>query len=572
MFNVRTLLASLAGITDPKRILPTLGLFLLLAPSTTFGQGDPTPVVLQLRWHHQFQFAGYYMAKHLGYYDQVGLDVEIRPGGKDISPIEEVVSGRADFSIDGSGLLIEHARGTPIVAVAALFQRSPLRLLAKAGHGIERIQDLRNRRVMLLPQYRSLALIAMLQQVALLEDIVRVDSSADIQDLLLDRVDAFNAYNSNEPYVLENAGIDTVAFSPSDYGINFYSDVVFTRLSRHGDKGGLTKRFWDASRRGWIYALDHPEQAIDLIRRHYNPEKSSSHLRFEANAVRASIIPDMVEIGHMSETRWERIREQLAAMGLVPHDLDLGTFLHHERTQESADWEELQRYALSVTLVLAALLAIATLVMRKNIQLKDEVNERMQAENRSYYLATHDQLTGLPNRMLLIERLECCLARSRRRQQMPLLAFLDLDNFKALNDHDGHQAGDRLLVDIGSRVSRVIRSEDTFARMGGDEFVLLMEDIDPVDAGLRLERIMTQIRAASEAQESDVSVSASIGALIIDGAETASTDTVLKTADDLMYQVKNSTKNDYLTCRLSAATAPQEPPDHPVQVNQCRRV
>lgn len=105
------------------------------------------------------------MAKELGLYRDAGLDVEIRAGGKGISPVAEVLKGRADFGIDGSGLLVEHANGRHVVALAAIFQKSPLRLIARADGGIRKIADLAGLKVMLLPGFRSLALIAMLDQV-----------------------------------------------------------------------------------------------------------------------------------------------------------------------------------------------------------------------------------------------------------------------------------------------------------------------------------------------------------------------------------------------------------------------
>ncbi len=517
----------------------------LLSATTRAADGEVQRVVLQLRWHHQFQFAGYYIAKALGYYRAAGLDVEIRAGGKGISPVNEVMQGRADFGIDGSGLLVERANGRAVVAVAAIFQKSPLRLIARADRGIRRIDDLAGRRVMLLPGARSLALIAMLHQAELLQRIIRVDSSADIGDLIEGRTDAFNGYDSNEPYVLRQAGIDTVVFDPTSFGIQFYSDVLFTDAQTAASRAEMVAAFRAASLRGWLYALDNPERAIKLIRQDYAPDKSLSHLRFEAESVRESVMPDLVEIGHMSALRWAKIRDQLAELGLVPRDMPLREFVFRPPNL-ATDHHELQPYLIAAAIVLSFVFAVTAVVIRKNVQLQDEVDERLAAERRAQHLATHDYLTGLPNRLLLMDRLGGVLARARRRRTTPLIAFIDLDNFKQLNDRHGHERGDALLAEIAAQVSSMIREEDTFARMGGDEFVLVLDHMPLEGAGREAERLMLAVRSAAAAVHTDVPVTASVGMLSVRDPQGLTPDLALRTADNLMYEVKHASKDNFV--------------------------
>ena len=541
---------------DPKSTIAQSGRFyrpslstvvlltgLLLSPGFCTAEDSLRHIVLQLRWHHQFQFAGYYMAKELGLYRDAGLDVEIRAGGKGISPVAEVMEGRADFGIDGSGLLVERAQGRNVVVLAAIFQKSPLRLIARADHGIRRITDLAERKVMLLRGFRSLALVAMLDQVGLLDKIVRIDSSTEIHDLISGNVDAFNAYNSNEPYVLAQAGVRTVQFDPASYGIQFYSDVLFTDQQRGEKEPELMAAFRSASRRGWLAALDDPERAIRLIRDSYAADKTASHLRFEANAIRESVMADVVEIGHMSELRWEKIRDQLAGLGLVPANMPLGSFIYTP-PEDGLHWQDLQPYLLASALGLALVFATIAVVMRKNVQLQDEVAERIAAEQQANHLASHDYLTGLPNRMLLMDRLQGSLARARRHDKTPLLAFVDLDGFKQLNDRHGHECGDSLLVAVARQVTLMTRDEDTFARVGGDEFVLLIDHM-PIDhARKEAERLALAVSSANASLQTQIVVTASIGVLSIVDPHGLTPDQALRLSDDLMYEVKHATKND----------------------------
>lgn len=537
------------GQSTRLRLFVVVLLGLVLWPGLCAAENDLRHIVLQLRWHHQYQFAGYYMAKELGLYRDAGLDVEIRASGKGISPVAEVLEGRADFGIDGSGLLVERANGRKVVALAAIFQKSPLRLIARADGGIRKIADLAGRKVMLLPGFRSLALIAMLDQVGLLDKIVRVDSSADIDDLINGNVDAFNGYNSNEPYILEEKGIPAVLFDPAAYGIQFYNDVLFTGQQHAIRDPALVKAFRDASRRGWINALDNPEKAIGVILDQYTSGKTRAHLRFEANAIRDSIMADVVEIGHMSPLRWEKIRDQLADLGLVPQGMPLASFVFSE-PDDGLRWEDLQPYLLAGALGLALVFATVAWVIRKNVQLQDQVTERIAAEQQANHLASHDYLTGLPNRMLLMDRLQGALARARRHNQTPLLAFIDLDHFKLLNDRHGHECGDKLLTAIARQVELVSRDEDTFARMGGDEFVLLIDHMPLGLATHEAERLALAVRSANASLQTDVVVTASIGILTIVDPHGLTPDQALRMADDLMYEVKRGAKNGYLirTC------------------------
>ena len=543
------------GQSTRLRLFVAVLLGLLLWPGLCAAEDGLRHIVLQLRSHHQYQFAGYYMAKELGLYRDAGLDVEIRAGGKGISPVAEVLEGRADFGIDGSGLLVELANGRKVVALAAIFQKSPLRLIARADGGIRKIADLAGRKVMLLPGFRSLALIAMLDQVGLLDKIVRIDSSTDVNDLINGNVDAFDGYNSNEPYTLDEAGIPSIQFDPATYGIQFYNDVLFTDQRHTNRDPALITAFRDASRRGWISALEHPEKAISVVLNHYAMEKTRAHLRFEADAVHDSIMADVVEIGHMSPLRWEKIRDQLADLGLVPRGMSLSSFIFSE-PDDGLRWEDLQPYLLSGALGIALIFAAVAWVIRKNVQLQDQVDERIAAEQQANHQATHDYLTGLPNRMLLMDRLQGALARARRHDQTPLLAFIDLDRFKLLNDRHGHECGDRLLTAVARQVELVTRDEDTFARMGGDEFVLLIDHM-PVDrAAHEAERLALAVLSANASLQTDVQVTASIGILTIVDPQGLTPDQALRMADDLMYEVKRSAKNGYLIRACEGNTKP----------------
>jgi diguanylate cyclase (GGDEF)-like protein len=136
------------------------------------------------------------------------------------------------------------------------------------------------------------------------------------------------------------------------------------------------------------------------------------------------------------------------------------------------------------------------------------------------HLARHDLLTNLPNRGLLLDRVEHALEMSRRRSTRIALLFVDLDGFKPVNDRFGHAAGDAVLVDVAERLSSCVRQSDTVARLGGDEFALLLEDVNPAEVSTACQRILTALSRGAHVAGHQLSLSASIGVAFGDSSET----------------------------------------------------
>ena len=173
-----------------------------------------------------------------------------------------------------------------------------------------------------------------------------------------------------------------------------------------------------------------------------------------------------------------------------------------------------------------------------------DVTERKALEEQLQHQALHDPLTGLPNRTLFADRLRQILARARRRKSETSVLFMDLDNFKVINDSLGHKAGDRLLVSASKRISTLLRPEDTVARLGGDEFIFLLEDTGAQDAVRVAERILKRIQEPFSLGGRRFFVTASIGVATggVDGKYPAD---LLRNADLAMYKAKHSGKARY---------------------------
>ncbi len=176
-----------------------------------------------------------------------------------------------------------------------------------------------------------------------------------------------------------------------------------------------------------------------------------------------------------------------------------------------------------------------------------DLSEQKAYQRQLEQLAHYDALTGLPNRLLLTERLKLSMAQAKRRAQRVAVVYLDLDSFKPINDRFGHEVGDRLLTALAERMQRALRGGDTLGRLGGDEFVAVLVDIDDVDQSLNvLDRVLA---AASDPLQLDglqLEVSASAGVTFYpQSIEDIDADQLLRQADQAMYQAKLAGKNRF---------------------------
>jgi len=184
-------------------------------------------------------------------------------------------------------------------------------------------------------------------------------------------------------------------------------------------------------------------------------------------------------------------------------------------------------------------LVVATLEARK---LAEQVQT---AKTELDHLAHHDVLTGLPNRILLHDRLDQAIALTRRSGKQLAVLFMDLDRFKHINDSLGHGVGDQLLHSVGQRLLACVRQSDTVSRLGGDEFVALLPDIDhPEDAALSAQKILAAIALPHHIEQHDLHIGASIGISIYpeDGPDA---ETLIKHADTAMFHAKDNGRNTY---------------------------
>lgn len=212
---------------------------------------------------------------------------------------------------------------------------------------------------------------------------------------------------------------------------------------------------------------------------------------------------------------------------------------------ENIEYTQLQIVS-GVTLALAVLyLFLFLLVKRADKIIRQQEQERLLHESKMRHQAYHDSLTGLPNKNKFTEQLQESINRSIRNGQQFALMFVDLDRFKIINDSMGHDAGDQLIRIVGERLSGLIRDNDTLFRWGGDEFTIILENIeDPESVASIAERIIGGMTAPISIAKQEIIITTSIGIAVYPGDSDASEE-LIKNADAAMYHAKGSGRNRY---------------------------
>ena len=348
-------------------------------------------VRLQLKWKHQFQFAGYYAAVEKGYFAKEGLSVQLIEGVPGLTPSERLFTGQADYAVDSTAILLLRQKGMKVVALAAIFQHSPNILLTRRDSGLTTPQSLAGKRIMFTdptdPECRAM----LANEGVSAKDYISLPHSWSIDPLINGTVDAMSAYITNEPFTMERRGVAPGIMAPNQYAVDFYGDCLSTSEEEIAQHPRRVEAFLRAVSEGWRYAMDHPEEMVDVILKNYPTTRSREELLYEAAAMRDLIQPEFVEVGHMNPARWEHIAKTYERLGLLPAGFSMAGFLYPELKQAQSERERTQlRTMLTIggAVFLAGCMVGVTLLVFNN-RLSRMVRERTRAleQSRDFFLA-----------------------------------------------------------------------------------------------------------------------------------------------------------------------------------------
>ncbi len=278
-----------------------------------------TPISVQLNWHHQFQFAGFYAALQQGYYRDAGLDVKIKSWHPGISALNEVVSKRADFGVGYSSIITDYAKGAPIKLVMTSFQFSPMVLLSHEP--ITDLAQFSGKKVMHFGNLQIKSLIEKASNIAE-QPIQEIPSSGDLQDFIDHKVDFYAAYFTNEPYRLNQSKTPFFILDPKAYGIQSYGDLIFTTQQKADLLPSEVARFRGATIAGWEYAIQHQQETVDFILQNFEVEKSRDALLAEAKATTKYVKSGNQDVGAIEPIKLLATAVYAEESGLI-NDIEL---------------------------------------------------------------------------------------------------------------------------------------------------------------------------------------------------------------------------------------------------------
>ena len=292
-------------------------------------------VSLQLKWTHQFQFAGYYAAKEQGFYEDEGLDVEFHEFSAQHPIVNQVVNGDADFGISDSTLLADFVNGRPVVALAAIFQENPMVLFTKKSSGIVTPNDIIGKKVMFdVIDMGGAVITAMLAANGLKPNqYTFLQHDYNERGLLDDKVDVISGYLTDDPYFFKKHNMPVNIIKPQNYGINVYGDILFTSQKKLKQEPELVEKFRRASLKGWQYAISHSDEMIALIKSKYKPSLGEDELAFEAQETIALMKYPIIEVGHMHLQRWQHVAALYQQQGLIHKDVDFDAFIYSPKSK-----------------------------------------------------------------------------------------------------------------------------------------------------------------------------------------------------------------------------------------------
>ena len=358
-------------------------------------------VVLQLKWRHQFQFAGYYAAVEQGYYREAGLEVELREARPERDHLETVLTGEAQYGVGNSDLLLSRAAGKPVVVLAPIFQHSPLALVARKTPEISSLHSLHDRPMMMIDSEKAEILAYFKHEGVDIEGLKIRPHTHRIEDFIEGKVDAMSAYSTDQPFYLREANVPYMIFLPRSGGIDFYGDTLFTTEEQIRRHPAQVRAFLRASLRGWDYALAHREEMVDLILAKYSRRHSREHLLFEAQKTAELMHPGLIEAGHNNPGRWRHIAQTYAEFGMAPRDFDVGPMLYDSDPRPDL---RVWYWALggSAAVAVAALGWVAPLVRLNRRLRRGERQYRQLAENAPFPVVISDLDSG---RLMFVNRL-----------------------------------------------------------------------------------------------------------------------------------------------------------------------
>lgn len=457
-----------------------LALICFCTPLVTHADQEPEHITLQLKSRPYFQTAGFYTAQAKGFYRNQGLEVRILPGQAQISSLQSVIDKKVEYAISDLSVLTAYLEGKPVVALASILQHAPFRLLSLKGAGIHDIQDLQGKRIMVTSENGLIHLQLLLHQAGIpISAVTLVSGLPRAKELIAGHTDVIGVLSDWEMAILDDQRIPYNVIDGQLHGVDVYGHIVFTHKDEVRDHPERVDAFLRATRQGWLYAMDHPDEAARIIMQSGQAGAvTQAQLLRQADGMKKLVLADIVDIGHMNVKRWQQIADHLASTNLASSGKEIKPFLYDPAASQKRRWTQNIIVAAIVIAIVMALGLIWNLLMqravkRRTIALQEEIGKRVLVEQQLSESLRTDQLTNLPNRIRIGEYVSQLMDQCAATGQHAAMLFIDLSNFQRVTVTFGRDVSDRIIVEVTRVLSGQLVSGDFLSRVGRDQFILI---------------------------------------------------------------------------------------------------
>lgn len=292
-------------------------LFLLLLVSTFLYSSSLEKVSIQFNWKYQFEVAGFIAAKEKGFYENVGLDVELKEYNPEVDILFDVLNNKVTYGISSSNIVLENKKIASIVLLATYLQKSPLVFITKPD--IRTPSQFLGKTIMgNKDELKNSSLALFLSHFNInFSNTKFIPHNFKIDDFINGKVEIMSAFRSNQLYELDKRKIDYNIIDPADYGFVMSAVNLYTSKEEAFKNKYRTQKFIEATNRGWEYALKNKEEIIDILIKKYGVNKSKEALLYERDVVNQVMMRDFYPIGKVSPELTQRLVKQLSYSGMI---------------------------------------------------------------------------------------------------------------------------------------------------------------------------------------------------------------------------------------------------------------
>ena len=346
------MVSTLGDNTMRRRLSILLGVFVLgivaVLAWVSWNKGDDILLAgkerirFQLQWFDQAQFIGFYVANEKRYYADEGLSVEVQPGGYNVNPIQRVEMSQAEIGLaTADQVLLSKAEGHPLKAIGTVFNKSIACFISRKPLKIRSPQDLIGKKVgVYLGFDTENVLLSILAKHAVNSRDVNIVPAGMFEAFVQNEIEVFPSYQINEPFLAAERGIDVDILMPDMFGVQFYSDTIFTTEKAWKEKRGSLLRFLKASAKGWAYAESHPDEALDIMFRQIRSSGAKVDARLQKQMLLKSIEHlrggDKNVMFYMDRARWDNMESSLLTIGKLKRQGYVGDLCDFQMATEAS--------------------------------------------------------------------------------------------------------------------------------------------------------------------------------------------------------------------------------------------